>query len=88
MGCNTLANIILSKVQSCRSLGNLIEKIGEKVEVKFVVPLAKCILPHLEIRATSSEIDDLRKNAWNWGRLSADLLHSFHRKIWIILSKS
>ena len=87
MGCNMLANIILSKVQSCRSLGNLIEKIGEKVEVKFVVPLAKCILPHLEIRATSSEIDDLGKNAWNWGRLSADLLHSFHRKIWIILSK-
>ena len=61
MGCNMLANIILSKVQSCRSLGNLIEKIGEKVEVKFVVPLAKCILPHLEIRATSSEIDDLGK---------------------------
>ena len=49
MGCNTLANIALSKVQSSRSLGNLIEKIGEKVEVKYAVPLAKCILPHLEI---------------------------------------
>ena len=68
MGCNILANITLSKVQSSRSLGNLIENIGEKVEAKFAVPLAKCILPHLEIRATSSEIDDLGKNAWNWGR--------------------
>ena len=87
MGCNMLANITLSKVQSSRSLGNLIENIGEKVEAKFAVPLAKCILPHLEIRATSSEIDDLGKNAWNWGRLGADLLHSFHRKIWIISSK-
>ena len=87
MGCNMLANITLSKVQSSRSLGDLIENIGEKVEAKFAVPLAKCILPHLEIRATSSEIDDLGKNAWNWGRLGADLLHSFHRKIWIILSK-
>ena len=87
MGCNMLANITLSKVQFSRSLGNLIEKIGEKVEVKFAVPLAKSILPHLEIWATSSEIDDLGKTAWNWGRLSADLIHSFHRKIWIILSK-
>ena len=49
MGCNMLANITLSKVQFSRSLGNLIEKIGEKVEVKFAVPLAKSILPHLEI---------------------------------------
>ena len=87
MGCNMLANITPSKVQFSRSLGNLIETIGKKVQAKFAVPLAKCILPHLEIRATSSEIDDLGKNAWNWGRLSADLLHSFHRKIWIILSK-
>ena len=49
-----ISKIVQSGVFLCKTLGNMMNKLGEKVLLYFAVPLAKDVLPKLANKATSS----------------------------------